>query len=124
MRYLTKRQILRLDEKIIETSGGTRGVRDQALLDSALNAPFQTFESRDLYPSIVSKAVRLGYGLLSDHPFVDGNKRIGIHAMLVFLDINQTEITYDDKELIDIILQVASGELSYESASNPENCHP
>jgi prophage maintenance system killer protein len=86
MTKLSKEQILMLHSMAIKQSGGLDGVRDDGLLDMALHAPFQTFESTELYPSIQSKAARLCFSIISHHPFIDGNKRIGILAMLVFLD--------------------------------------
>ena len=83
MNMLTKQQILLLHTQLIRQSGGTDGVRDEGMLDSAISQPLQTFDNMELYPGIVYKAVRLGYGLITNHPFVDGNKRIGTHAMLV-----------------------------------------
>ena len=98
-----------LHNALLETFGGTAGVRDDGLLESALNAPFATFGGQYLYPSIQAKAAQLGFGLVCNHPFVDGNKRIGAHVMLVFLAINGIELDYTQEELIDIILQIASG---------------
>lgn len=109
MRVLTKSQVLHLHQDILAVSGGSSEIRDEGLLDSALNAPFQTFEGTDLYPTILEKAARLGYGLIKNHPFVDGNKRIGTHTMLVFLAINHMELEYTDRELIELILDIASG---------------
>lgn len=86
------------------------GLRDEGLLDSAVNAPMQTFGGEELYPTILEKAARLGYGLIHNHPFTDGNKRIGTHAMLVFLDINNIMLSYEDDDLIAVILRVASGQ--------------
>ena len=70
---------------------------------------FQTFDDMELYPGIVDKAIRLGYGLITNHPFIDGNKRIGTHALLVTLDINGIELQYQDEDLIQLILKIASG---------------
>ncbi|MDR2787004.1 MAG: Fic family protein [Candidatus Accumulibacter sp.] len=75
---LSTEQVLLLHRITAEASGGSAGVRDGGLLDSALNAPFQTFGGQELYPSLVGKAARLGYSLIANHPFVDGNKRIGV----------------------------------------------
>lgn len=100
MKILTKQQILMLHNDLITQSGGSGGIRDEGLLDSAINTPFQSFGGTDLYPTLLQKAARLGYGLIKNHPFVDGNKRIGTHAMLVFLDINQSRsshIKHDDR---------------------------
>lgn len=109
MKRLTKKQVILLHKDLIAVSGGSDEIRDDGLLDSALNAPFQTFSGTELYPSLLEKAARLGYGLIKNHPFVDGNKRIGTHTMLVFLMLNGIEIQYQDEELIQLILGIASG---------------
>lgn len=109
MNILTKRQVIALHSLMIKESGGIDGLRDEGMLDLAMNQPFQTFDGIELYPTVIDKAVRLGYSLITDHPFIDGNKRIGTHAMLVFLDINGIELSYNDDDLIDLILQIASG---------------
>ena len=111
MKVLSKRQILMLHSMLVEQSGGMNGLRDEGLLDSAVNLPLQTFGGQELYPTILEKAARLGYGLIHNHPFVDGNKRIGTHAMLVFLDINNVVVSYEDEDLIATILRVASGDM-------------
>ena len=110
MKTLSKRQVLLLHSSLIEAFGGSDGIRDEGLLESALASPFQTFGGEPVYPSVQSKAAQLGFGLIRNHPFVDGNKRIGAHVMLVFLELNGIELHYDQQELIDIILSVASGE--------------
>ena len=109
MNMLTKQQILLLHSQLIRQSGGSDNIRNEGMLDSAISQPFQTFDDMELYPSIVDKAVRLGYGLITNHPFVDGNKRIGTHALLVTLDINGIELQYQDDDLIQLILKIASG---------------
>ena len=106
---LSKPQILLLHEQLIAETGGSSGLRDEGMLDSALNAPFQTFGGEDIYPSLQQKAARLCFGLVKNHPFVDGNKRIGAHVMLVFLALNGIELQYTQTELSDIILQLAAG---------------
>ena len=113
MKTLSKRQILMLHRQLVEQTGGSGGIRDESLLDSALSAPFQSFDNTDVYPSLQQKAARLCFGLVKNHPFVDGNKRIGAHAMLVFLAVNGVELTYTQTELSDIILQVAASEKEY-----------
>ena len=115
MKTLSKRQVLLLHEQLVAETGGSAGVRDEGLLESALSAPFQGFGGVDAYPSIQQKAARLGYGLVKNHPFVDGNKRIGAHAMLVFLALNGIELEYTQRELADIILQVAAGRTDYDA---------
>lgn len=106
---LTQEQILMLHTELISATGGTDGVRDFGLLSSALNAPFQQFDNKDLFPTIQQKAARLGYGLIKNHAFVDGNKRIGVHTMLVFLEINGISLEYTQEELYTTVLDVASG---------------
>lgn len=109
---LTKKQVILLHRDIIAQSGGSPEIRDEGLLDSALNAPFQTFAGTELYPTIIEKASRLGYSLIKNHAFVDGNKRIGAHTMLVFLTLNGIEIEYEDNDFIHLVLGIASGEIS------------
>lgn len=111
---LTKEQILTLHSELIKMTGGSDGIRDIGLLESALETPFQSYGGEELYPSIQAKAARLCYGLVKNHAMVDGNKRIGVHAMLVFLSVNGYELEYTQKELSDIILDVASDKKQYE----------
>ena len=110
MKILTKDQIVLLHAQLIKETGGTDGIRDEGLLDSAILSPFQSFDGKELYPSVFEKGVRLGFGLIQNHAFVDGNKRIGVHAMLVFLALNGYVFSYMQKELTEIVLSVASGE--------------
>ena len=106
---LSKTQILLLHEQLIAETGGSSGLRDEGMLDSALYAPFQTFGGEDVYPSLQQKAARLCFGLVKNHPFLDGNKRIGAHVMLVFLALNGIELQHTQTELSDVILQLAAG---------------
>lgn len=108
---LTKEQVISIHSTLIEATGGTDGVRDMGLLESALEAPFQTFGGTDLYPTVIQKAAKLGHSLISNHPFVDGNKRIGIHTMLVFLALNGIEIECSQAELINVGLSLANGSM-------------
>ena len=110
MKKLTKEQIKMLHSALVERFGGLDGLRDEGMLDSALNTPFQTFSGSELYPDLLSKAARLAFGLIANHPFIDGNKRIGTHAMLIFLRLNNVELEYDDDDLIALILKTAAGE--------------
>ena len=114
MKKLSKEQILMLHKQLIEQTGGRDGVRDHGLLESAIESPFQSFDGEELYPTIQAKAARLGYGLIKNHCMIDGNKRIGAHAMLVFLAVNGIELSYTQKELYEEILSVASDNLGYE----------
>ena len=114
MKKLSKKQILILHTQLIQQTGGSEGVRDYNLLDSALETPFQSFGGDELYPTIQAKAARLGYGLIKNHCMIDGNKRIGTHSMLVFLALNGIELKYMQKELYETILDVAAGKIEYE----------
>ena len=114
MKRLSKEQVLKLHSQLIESFGGSDGVRDENLLDSALESPFQTFDGEELYPTLQAQAARLGYGLIKNHCMIDGNKRIGAHAMLVFLELNGVEIEYTQKELYTTVLAVADGSLDYD----------
>lgn len=109
MKKLSKKQILMLHTQLIQQTGGSEGVRDYNLLDSALETPFQSFGG-----TIQAKAARLGYGLIKNHCMIDGNKRIGTHSMLVFLALNGIELKYMQKELYETILDVAAGKIEYE----------
>lgn len=114
MKKLSKKQILMLHTQLIQQTGGSEGVRDYNLLDSALETPFQSFGGDELYPTIQAKAARLGYGLIKNHCMIDGNKRIGTHSMLVFFALNGIELKYMQKELYETILDVAAGKIEYE----------
>ncbi|MCK9480009.1 MAG: type II toxin-antitoxin system death-on-curing family toxin [Firmicutes bacterium] len=111
MKKLTRQQVIILHEILIKFSGGAGGVRDVGLLDSALEAPFTTFSSFSNYPTIQSKAARLAFGLIKNHPFVDGNKRIGILTMVSFLEVNGIKLFCTDAELIDLGIRLADGSL-------------
>lgn len=108
---LTKEQVLMLHDRLIEVTGGSKGIRDEGMLDSALANPFQSFGGDELYPSIQAKAAQLCYGLVKNHAMLDGNKRLGAHVMLVFLALNGYELVYSQKELSDTILALAAGEI-------------
>ncbi len=110
MIMLSKEQVLFLHTQLIAETGGIDGIRDMPLLESAISNPFQSFAGKKVYPSVQQKAARLGFGLVKNHAFVDGNKRIGAHTMLVFLALHKIELHYAQKELSDIILEIASGE--------------
>ena len=109
MKKLSKEQILMLHSQLIQETGGKDGVRDYSLLESVIEAPFQSFGGDELYPTIQAKAARLGYGLIKNHCMIDGNKRIGVHTMLIFLALNGIELSYTQKELYETILDVSAG---------------
>lgn len=112
MRYLTVSEVIELYRQVMETSGGTVGIISLESLESAVAQPRATFGGKELYPTIIEKAAALGFSLVMDHAFVDGNKRIGHYAMETSLVINDYELdpTVDEQE--SIILQLASGKLS------------
>ena len=107
-------QIKQLHTMMLRSTGGTDGIRDEALLESALAAPLHTFDGVELYASILAKIARIAYGLVCNHPFVDGNKRIGTYVMLVLLELNHIEAEFSDDDIILIGLGLASGTMSYE----------
>ena len=106
---------LRLHKLLTDFTGGSNEIRDYSLLDSALNTSFQTFEGKELYPSLEEKGARLGFNLIQNHAFVDGNKRIGLLVMLTFLEINGINLKFTDDELVKIGLSLASGQMTYEN---------
>ena len=114
MIILSKEQIVALHSSLIAETGGSDGIRDENLLEAAINAPFQTFDNTEVFPSIQQKGARLGYGLIKNHAFVDGNKRIGTHVMLAFLALNKIELDYTQKELSGTILKVAADEYTFD----------
>ena len=109
---LTEQQVLTVHSRMIEMTGGTAGVREKSLLDSAFNAPFQTLGGKELYPALLLKAAVMCQSIISNHPFVYGNKRTGIHVMLIFLELNGIELQYFQNQLIELGLGVASGKIS------------
>ncbi len=110
----SKEKVLLLHKLLAEATGGGVGVRDEALLDSALEAAYAGFGDREFYPTKEEKGARLGYALISNHAFVDGNKRIGVYVMLSFLEMNGIRIKCSDEELVHIGLSVADGSMEYE----------
>ena len=109
MIFLTKKQIIKMHERLAERTGGFTGIKNEGLLDSAVHNPLQTFMGEELYLTIQQKAASLCYGLIRNHAFHDGNKRIGVLAMLTFLAINGMEIKCSDEALIELGLNGASG---------------
>ena len=110
----SKDKVLLLHKMLAEATGGGVGVRDEALLDSALEAAYAGFGEKECYPSKEEKGARLGYALISNHAFVDGNKRIGVFVMLSFLEMNGIRLACTDAELVHIGLSVADGSMRYE----------
>ncbi len=114
MRDLTLLEVLEAHERILQQSGGERGVLNLGALESALAHPRMTFGGQDLYPTIVEKAAALGFSLIQNHPFVDGNKRTAHAAMETFLVLNGNQIEATVEEQEDMILKVAAGKSSRE----------
>lgn len=123
MRHLTVGEVLDLARRVIQQSGGALGVRDLGILESAVAQPRMTFGGQDLYPDLIAKAAALGFSLICDHPFVDGNKRIGHAATetLLLLNGHEIEATVDEQE--QLILRLASGEISREALTTWLRAH-
>jgi death on curing protein len=115
MRFLTLIEVLELHRRVIGQSGGAFGIRDIGLLESAIAQPQMTFGGEDLYPNLLEKAAALGFSIIMNHPFVDGNKRTGHAATETFLVLNGMEINASVDEQERAILAIASGELGREA---------
>ena len=111
---ISKDTVKLMHKLISEETGGSAGVKDESLLDSAIENVFQTFDGKELYPTKEEKGARLGYSLISNHAFVDGNKRIGMLIMLSFLELNGIKLNCSDDDIVCAGLGVASGEMDYE----------
>lgn len=109
----SKEKVLLLHQLIAEETGGSVGVRDEGLLESALEAAFSSFGGREFYPTKEEKGARLGYTLISNHAFVDGNKRIGMYVMLTFLEVNGIHMNCTNDDVATVGLAVASGSMDY-----------
>jgi death-on-curing protein len=114
MILLTVEEVTALHQKLIDRTGGSHGLRDQSLLESAIFSAMSGFEGSEAYPTIEEKSARLMYALTNNHAFVDGNKRIGVFVMLMTLQLNKVKIDYTQAELISLSLSVASGKTEYE----------
>ena len=110
----SREKVLLLHQLVIEETGGAADVRDLDLLDSALASAFQTFDGVELYPTKEEKAARIGYSLISNHAFVDGNKRIGMYILLTFLETNGIRLRPSVDEVARVGFAVARGEMDYE----------
>ena len=110
----SQEKVLFLHKLITEETGGDPSVRDVSLLNSALESAFATFDGADLYPSKQEKGARLGFSLISNHAFVDGNKRIGMYVLLTFLETNGIKLRPSNAEVARVGLAVAAGEMGYE----------
>lgn len=113
MILLTVEEISSLHDKLIERIGGSHGLRDQSLLESAVYSAMSGFGDNEAYPSVEEKAARLMFSLTNNHAFIDGNKRIGVFTMLMTLQLNNVKIKYTQTELISLGLSVAEGKTKY-----------
>ena len=111
----SKDKVLLLHKLMAEETGGSIGVRDEGLLESALEMAFASFDGEELYPTKEEKGARLGYNLISNHAFVDGNKRIGMYVMLTFLEVNGIRLVCTNDEVATVGLSVASGSMNYDA---------
>lgn len=109
----SKEKVLLLHQLIAQETGGSVGVRDEGLLESALENAFSGFGGKEFYPTKEEKGARLGYSLISNHAFVDGNKRIGVYVMLTFLEVNGIHMDCTNEEVVEIGLGVADGSINY-----------
>lgn len=110
----SQEKVLLLHKLMIAETGGSAGIRDYNLLDASLESAFITFDGKELYPTKEEKAAKIGFELISNHAFLDGNKRIGMYIMLTFLEVNGITLELTNKDIIDAGLSVASGKMNYE----------
>jgi death-on-curing protein len=115
IRYLSVEQVLRLHDRQLDRFGGGGGVRDRGALEAAVARPRATFGGEDLYPDLASKAAALMHSLVMNHPFIDGNKRVGAMAAELFIEVNDRGLLAADEEFEEITLSVARGEIDAES---------
>lgn len=106
---LTVEDMILLHEKIIDKTGGIRGIRDVGLLEMAVSSPFASFSGEDLYKTLEEKAKQLCISLIKNHPFLDGNKRLGVLSMFVFLDLNGKKLNITNEEIVSLGLEIAKG---------------
>lgn len=118
MKYLHPKQVLYLYQQIIQQSGGTIGLRDEGLLESAVYRPQASFGGQDLSPDLFSKAAALGHSIISNHPFVDGNKRIGFEAMRLMLRLNGYDVHASLEGKFDFVMEIAKGKLAEQAIAD------
>ena len=123
MNYLHPKQVLYLYQRIIEQSGGIVGLRDEGLLESAVYRPQASFGGQDLYPDLFSKAAALGHSIISNHPFVDGNKRVGFEAMRLMLRLNRHDIHASLDATFGFVMEIAKGQLTEQGIADWLKCH-
>ena len=118
MIQLSKEKVMQMHQLMAEETGGSVGLRDAGLLDSALNNAYSTFFGEELYPTKEEKAASLCFSLISNHAFVDGNKRIGVYAMLTLLEAEGIKMNCTNADVVDFGLSVASGRMKYDDILN------
>lgn len=116
-------KVIFLHNLLIEKTGGEPNLRDVNLLDSSIQQVYQTFDGKELYKTKEEKAARLGYSLITNHAFVDGNKRIGVYVMLTFLEVNGVSVDFTNDEIVDIGMKIASSKMSYEELLDAIRAH-
>jgi len=123
MIILTTDEVITMHEKLVAATGGSPGIRDMGLLESAVLGCTQTFGGEEIYPTVVEKAARMAYSLCKNHPFIDGNKRVAVTALLVILRMNNVSLQYTQQELITLGLKTADGNINYEDIVVWVNSH-
>lgn len=111
----SKDKVLLLHQLIAQETGGSVGIRDEGLLESALETAFSSFDGQEFYPTKEEKGARIGHSLISNHAFVDGNKRIGVYVMLTFLEVNCIRLDCTNEEVVHVGLSVADGSMDYDA---------
>ena len=111
----SKEKVLLLHQLIAQETGGSVGIRDEGLLESALETAFSSFDGKEFYPTKEEKGARIGHSLISNHAFVDGNKRIGVYVMLTFLEVNGIRLDCTNEEVVHVGLSVANGSMDYDA---------
>lgn len=126
MRYLSLGEVLELHRRVVEQAGGSTGLRDLGALESAVAQPRMTFGGEDLYPDVPAKASALGFSLIQNHPFIDGNKRVGHAAMEALLMLNGRELRASISDAEEIVLGVAAGKVAREAFTSwvRDHCVP
>ena len=111
----SKDKVLLLHQLVAQETGGSVGIRDEGLLESALETAFSSFDGQEFYPTKEEKGARIGHSLISNHAFVDGNKRIGVYVMLTFLEVNGIRLDCTNEEVVHVGLSVADGSMDYDA---------
>jgi len=123
MIIITTDEVVELHKKLVSSTGGSPGIRDMGLLESAVMGCSQTFGGEELYPTVVEKAARMAYSICNNHPFIDGNKRVAVTALLIILRMNEISLKFTQQELIILGLGVADGSIEYDEIVSWVNDH-